>query len=43
VGIKEALAYKGWCGSELRLPLTEMNAANRVKLHEAMDAIDGMD
>jgi 4-hydroxy-tetrahydrodipicolinate synthase len=42
VGIKEALAYKGWSRSELRLPLVEMSEANRKKLHEAMDAVKGM-
>ena len=42
VGIKEALAYKGWCRSELRLPLVEMSEVNRKKLHEAMDAVKGM-
>ncbi len=42
VGIKEALAYKGWCGSELRLPLVEMSETNKKKLHEAMDAVKEM-
>ncbi|MEO6132247.1 MAG: 4-hydroxy-tetrahydrodipicolinate synthase [Saprospiraceae bacterium] len=42
VGIKESLAYKGWCGSELRLPLVEISDSNKKKLHEAMDAVKGM-
>jgi 4-hydroxy-tetrahydrodipicolinate synthase len=42
VGIKQALAYKGWSRSELRLPLVEMSEVNRKKLHEAMDAVNGM-
>ncbi len=42
VGIKEALAYKGWCRPELRLPLVEMSEANRKKLHEGMDVLKGM-
>ncbi|HZV70437.1 MAG TPA: 4-hydroxy-tetrahydrodipicolinate synthase [Saprospiraceae bacterium] len=42
VGIKEALNYKGWCGAELRLPLVEISDSNRKKLHEAMDAVKGM-
>ncbi|MEP6647827.1 MAG: 4-hydroxy-tetrahydrodipicolinate synthase [Saprospiraceae bacterium] len=41
-GIKEALAYKGWCGSELRLPLVEISDSNKAKLHEAMDEVKGM-
>jgi len=42
VGIKEALAYKGWSGAELRLPLVEMSELNKKKLYEAMDAVAGM-
>lgn len=42
VGIKEALAYKGWCGAELRLPLVEISDSNKRNLHEAMDAVKGM-
>ncbi len=42
VGIKEALNYKGWCGAELRLPLVEISDSNKEKLHEAMDAVKGM-
>jgi len=42
VGIKAALDYKGWCRAELRLPLVEMSDTNKKKLHEAMDAVKGM-
>jgi len=42
VGIKQALAYKGWCRPELRLPLVEMSEVNRKKLYEAMDAVKEM-
>ena len=39
IGIKEALAYKGLCEAEVRLPLVRMSEGNRKKLHEAMDAV----
>jgi 4-hydroxy-tetrahydrodipicolinate synthase len=32
VGIKEAIAYKGWAGSELRLPLVQMSDSNKKKV-----------
>ena len=42
VGIKEAVEYKGVCSAELRLPLARMSAGNKMKLHEEMRKLDGI-
>jgi 4-hydroxy-tetrahydrodipicolinate synthase len=42
VGIKEAVEYKGICAAELRLPLARMSAGNKMKLHEEMRKLDGV-
>lgn len=42
VGIKEALSYRGLCDAEVRLPLVGMTDSNKKKLHEAMDALTGL-
>ena len=39
VGIKEAMAYKGLCQADLRLPLVRMSEGNRKRLEEEMDRI----
>ena len=39
VGIKEAMAYKGLCQADLRLPLVRMSEGNRKRLQEEMDKI----
>ncbi|HEY3387900.1 MAG TPA: 4-hydroxy-tetrahydrodipicolinate synthase [Saprospiraceae bacterium] len=43
VGIKEAVEYKGICSAELRLPLARMSAGNKMKLHEEMRKLNGVD
>ena len=40
VGIKEAMAYKGLCNAELRLPLVRMSEGNRSRLREEMGLMD---
>lgn len=40
VGIKEAMAHKGLCNAELRLPLVRMSEGNRARLREEMGRID---
>lgn len=42
VGIKEAVEYKGIASAELRLPLVKMGAGNKMKLHEEMRKLDGI-
>ncbi len=42
VGIKQALCYKGLSDAEVRLPLVSMSDSNKKKLHDAMDAVSGM-
>jgi 4-hydroxy-tetrahydrodipicolinate synthase len=42
VGIKEATEYKGLASAELRLPLVKMSASNKMKLHEEMRKLDGV-
>ncbi|MDQ3015648.1 MAG: 4-hydroxy-tetrahydrodipicolinate synthase [Bacteroidota bacterium] len=42
VGIKEAMAYRGICEPDVRLPLVGMSDANKRKLHEAMDQLTGL-
>lgn len=42
VGIKEAVEYKGIASAELRLPLVKMGAGNKMKLHEEMRKLDGV-
>ncbi len=42
VGIKEAMAYRGICSPEVRLPLVGMSEVNKRKLHEAMDQLSGV-
>lgn len=42
VGIKQALCYKGLSDAEVRLPLVSMSDGNKKKLHDAMDAVSGM-
>lgn len=42
VGIKEAVEYKGIASADLRLPLVKMSAGNKMKLHEEMRKLDGM-
>jgi 4-hydroxy-tetrahydrodipicolinate synthase len=39
VGIKEAMAHKGLCNAELRLPLVRMSEGNRSRLREEMQRI----
>ncbi len=43
VGIKEAMEYKGLASAELRLPLVKMSASNKMKLHEEMRKLEGVD
>ncbi len=42
VGIKEAVEYKGLASAELRLPLVKMSASNKMKLHEEMRKLEGV-
>lgn len=42
VGIKEAMHYRGLCEPDVRLPLVTMSESNKKKLHEAMDALTGI-
>lgn len=42
VGIKQALCYKGLSEAEVRLPLVSMSDSNKKKLHDAMNAVSGM-
>lgn len=42
VGIKEAMHYRGLCEPDLRLPLVGMSDGNKKKLHEALDALSGL-
>lgn len=42
VGIKEAMHYRGLCEPDVRLPLVTMSESNKKKLHEAMDALAGI-
>ncbi len=39
VGIKEAMAHKGLCQAELRLPLVRMSEGNRKQLQAQMDRV----
>jgi 4-hydroxy-tetrahydrodipicolinate synthase len=39
IGIKHAVAKLGWCGPEIRLPLTPMEASNAAKLEAALGAL----
>ncbi len=42
VGIKEAVEYRGLASAELRLPLMKMSAGNKMKLHEEMRKVEGL-
>lgn len=42
VGIKEAVEYKGVAPADLRLPLVKMSASNKMKLHEEMRKLEGV-
>lgn len=43
VGIKEAMAHKGLCQAELRLPLVRMSEGNRSRLHLEMEKLKDKD
>ncbi len=42
VGIKQAVAHRGIGSPELRLPLVQMNAQNKQRLHEEMLKLEGL-